>query len=87
MTCVRNRAPSPAVTTGKTVECPALLLDATRDLPPLRTAIANAGTDLVMESVRDACEAGLIEPLLVGDPEDIKACADRLESGSRCASI
>lgn len=67
------------MTSGETVECPLELLAAVRGLPPLRTAVANAGTDLVMESVRDACESGLIEPLLIGDPEDIKACAERLE--------
>ncbi len=56
-----------------------MLLDAAAGLPPVRTAIANAGTELVMESVRDAYEAGLIEPLLIGDPEDIRDGAEKLE--------
>lgn len=59
-------------------QCPPSLLKAARGYPPVRTAVVNAGADIVMESVRDAHEAGLIEPLLIGDPEDIKSCADKL---------
>lgn len=55
--------------------CPASLLDAARGLPPLRLAVVGAGSELVLESVRDACEAGLVDPLLIGDPEDIRQCA------------
>lgn len=60
------------------VECPASLLEAARGCPPLRTAVVGAGSDVVMEGVRDCVEAGLIEPLLIGDPEDIKACSGKL---------
>jgi len=59
-------------------QCPPFLLEAARGLTPMRTAVVNAGTDVIMESVRDCVEANLIEPLLIGDPEDIKASADRL---------
>jgi phosphate acetyltransferase len=59
-------------------QCPAYLLELAKDLPPVRTAIVNAGADVVMESVRDAVQAGLIEPLLIGDPEDIRDCAEKL---------
>ena len=46
------------------VQCPPALLEAARGFAPLRTAVVNAGTDVVLESVRDCVEAGLIEPLL-----------------------
>ena len=59
-------------------QCPPFLLEAGRGFAPMRTAVVNAGTDVIMESVRDCVEANLIEPLLIGDPEDIKASADRL---------
>lgn len=60
------------------VQCPAYLLEAARGFAPMRTAVVNAGTDVIMESVRDCVAAGLIEPLLIGDPEDIKASAQKL---------
>lgn len=60
------------------VQCPAGLLAAARGRPPMRTGVVNAGSDIVMQSVRDATRAGLIEPLLIGDREDIEASADKL---------
>ncbi len=59
-------------------QCPPFLLEAARGFAPMRTAVVNAGSDVIMESVRDCVEANLIEPLLIGDPEDIRASADRL---------
>jgi phosphate acetyltransferase len=59
-------------------QCPAYLLEAARGFPPLRTAVVAAGSDVIMESVRYCVQAGLIEPLLIGDSEDIKASADKL---------
>jgi len=59
-------------------QCPASLLEAARGFAPMRTAVVNAGSDIIMESVRDCVEAGLIEPLLIGDPEDIRTSADKL---------
>ena len=59
-------------------QCPAFLLEAARGFAPMRTAVVNAGRGVIMESVRDCVEAGLIEPVLIGDPEDIKASADKL---------
>lgn len=53
-------------------QCPASLLEAARGRPPIRTAVVNAGNDVVMESVRDAVAAGLIDPLLIGDPDSIR---------------
>lgn len=52
-------------------QCPPELLEAARGRTRIRTAVVNAGNDVVMESVRDAVAAGLIEPLLIGDPDAI----------------
>lgn len=60
------------------VVCPSRLLEAARRAPAIRTAIANAGTPVVMESVREAAEAGLIEPVFFGAPDDIAQCAEAL---------
>ncbi|MEM1399318.1 MAG: bifunctional enoyl-CoA hydratase/phosphate acetyltransferase [Pseudomonadota bacterium] len=60
------------------VTCPPWLLEKASENPPLRTAIVNAGTALVMESVRDAAEAGLINPILFGDKRDIERIAGEI---------
>ncbi|MFQ5625401.1 MAG: bifunctional enoyl-CoA hydratase/phosphate acetyltransferase [Methyloligellaceae bacterium] len=60
------------------VQCPPYLLEAARGFPAMRTGIVNAGADVIMESVRDCVEAGLIEPLLIGDPEDIRDSAEKI---------
>lgn len=51
--------------------CPPYLLELVHGAAPLRTAVVNAGAPVVMESVRDAVAAGLIEPVLFGEPEAI----------------
>lgn len=66
------------MTGGAPAQCPASLLEAARGRPPIRTAVVNAGNDVVMESVRDATLAGLIEPLLIGDPDAIARHGDAL---------
>lgn len=63
---------------GSAVVCPQYLLEAAKGQPPVRTAVVNAGAEVVMQSVRDATEAGIIEPILIGDPEDIKRCSEKL---------
>ena len=60
------------------VICPEGLLKTARQAPAIRTAIANAGTPIVMESVRDAVVAGLIEPVFFGEPVGIADCAAKL---------
>lgn len=57
------------------VECPASLLEAARGCPALPTAVVGAGSDVIMESVRDAHLAGLIEPVLIGDRDAIRTSA------------
>lgn len=58
--------------------CPPALLRQADGQPPARTAVVAAGAALPMESARLATDAGLIEPVLVGDPTAIHAEADRL---------
>ncbi len=56
-------------------EVPPYLLEKARDLPPLVMAVVAAGHPLAMESARRAAEAGLAEPVLVGEADAIIAIA------------
>ncbi len=56
-------------------EVPAYLLEKTRDLEKVRMAVAGADNPVALESARQAAEAGLIEPVLVGDADLIRAIA------------
>lgn len=60
-------------------QCPPALLEKARAKPAVVTAVANAGTALALESARQASEEGLIVPILVGDPDAIRAAADAIE--------
>ena len=53
------------------IECPQYLLDKSAAFDAIPTAIVNAGSITVLESVRDAVELDLIVPVLVGDKEAI----------------
>lgn len=61
------------------VECPARLLEQARALPTVATAVVNPVNRVSLESARLAADAGLIEPLLVGDAETIHRLADEIE--------
>lgn len=63
---------------GEIVECPQSLLAAARGARPVRTAIVNAVNAVAMESARDATEAGVIEPVLVGNLDQIRKAADQI---------
>ncbi len=56
-------------------EVPAHLMDKARGAPRLTMAVAGAGHPVAMESARRAAEAGLVEPVLVGDADAIRAIA------------
>ena len=60
-------------------ECPQELLTKARGGAPVPTAIAGAAGALVLESARRAREAGLIEPILVGDGDAIRAEARAID--------
>jgi phosphotransacetylase len=54
---------------------PAHVIEQAASGPPTPTAVAGAAGRLALESARMAAEAGLIEPVLVGDPGEIAALA------------
>lgn len=54
---------------------PPYLLERTRGIKPIRVAVAGAGHPLALESARQAANAGLINPVLIGDRETIVATA------------
>jgi len=60
-------------------QCPQSLLDSARGNPPRRVGVVNAGKSVVLESVKDAFEAGLLVPVLFGDTEKISDCAKELD--------
>lgn len=63
---------------GQIFECPQPLLAAARGGQPVRTMVVNAVNDVVLESARDATDAGIIEPVLVGDLGEMRRSADRI---------
>ena len=67
------------MSTEAAVQIPTSLVEAAAKLPPMRTAIVNAGTPLVMESAQLATEARILEPVLFGKREDILTSADALD--------
>jgi phosphotransacetylase len=56
-------------------EFPGYLKDLTQGLPPLPMAVVGAGHPLVIDSARRAADEGFIEPVLVGDPDEIAVLA------------
>ena len=60
-------------------EVPKSLMSKAQALPPVAMAIAGADHPVALESARQASDAGLIIPTLVGDKADIGRIADALE--------
>lgn len=58
--------------------CPPSLLERARALPMPRVALVNAGAANPLQGIREAAEAGLADPVLIGDMEKIKATADEI---------
>jgi len=61
-----------------TPTCPTALLQQAQSLAPMITGIVNAGSVLALESARQAFEAGIIVPVLVGDRSAIEQAAAAL---------
>lgn len=61
------------------IECPEYLLEEARKLPPVATAIVNAGAELPIQSAKLAFDEQLIEPVLVGDAQQIRQQAEKLD--------
>jgi len=49
------------------------------NLGPIRVAVVDAAQRLVLESLREAHELGIIEPALIGNPDDIQSAARDLD--------
>jgi len=63
----------------ETPRCPSGLLRLARSLgPPPRVALVNAGASLPMAGLQEAVEAGLAEPILIGDRKGILAAAEEI---------
>jgi len=58
--------------------CPARLLAQAKGGRPPRVALVNAGYATPLSGLREAVEAGLAEPILIGDPAKIRAAADAI---------
>ena len=61
-------------------EVPHALIDKAKALPPVEMAVAGADHPVALESARQAAEAGLIVPTLVGDKADIERIARDIEN-------
>ena len=60
------------------VRCPRSLLKRAASAEPVTTAIIGAGHSVVLESAREAQQAGIIQPLLVGDAKAIGQAAKEI---------
>jgi len=63
----------------KSTVCPLNLLDIAHKKRGVKAAIVNAGKNLPMLSVMDSVQEKLIEPVFIGDKNEIKKCADELK--------
>ena len=62
----------------KKAPCPAALLDRAKARGACRLLVVRASAPLPMQASFDAVQAGIAEPVLVGEPEQIRAEADKL---------
>ncbi|MBU2981264.1 phosphate acetyltransferase [Lentibacter algarum] len=69
--------PYPFLSTTKP-SAPATLLAQARSLPVPRVALVNAGAVNPLLGIREAAEAGLAEPILIGDEAKIRAAAEEV---------
>ena len=63
----------------KSTVCPLNLLDIAHKKRGVKAAIVNAGKTLPMLSAMDSVKEKLIEPVFIGDKNEIKKCADELK--------
>ena len=64
---------------NKEIVCPNNLLDFARKKKGVKVAVVNAGKPLPMFSVQDAVNENLIEPIFIGNKEEIHKCAQDLK--------
>lgn len=60
-------------------QVPDFLMEVAESKTPERVGIVNAGRDVVMQSVKNACDANLLEPVFYGDTDDINGLAKALD--------
>ncbi len=60
-------------------QAPQRLLTQAKGLPTPDVALVNAGSVTALAGIREAAEAGLANPILIGDTDKIKAVADEIE--------
>ena len=60
-------------------EVPKALLARAQALPTPRVALVNAGAENPLQGIRDAAEAGLADPILIGDSDKIRRAAAALD--------
>ncbi len=73
MVLKENNVLSPEVVT-----CPDYLLQLARNCPPVKTAIVGTGAPVVLESVRASVDAGIIDPVLIGEPDILAQIGDEI---------
>lgn len=61
-----------------TAAAPRRLLDQARGLPVPRVALVNAGSENALQGMREAADAGLAHPVLIGDAPKIRQIAEQI---------
>ena len=64
---------------SKEIICPVNLLNVAHKKKGVKVAVVNAGKPLPMLSVQDAVTENLIEPIFIGNKEEILKCAEDLK--------
>ena len=59
-------------------QAPRRLLEQARGLPTPRVALVNAGSENALQGIREAAEAGLAHPVLIGDTGKIRQTAEAI---------
>ena len=62
-------------------------LEAARRIPPKRMAVVFAQDEFVLEAVQDACQAGIVFPILIGDAAEINRLREHLGFAHPCEII
>jgi phosphate acetyltransferase len=64
---------------NKEIICPNNLLDEAHKKKGVKIAVVNAGKPLPMLSVQDAVNENLVEPIFIGNAEEIQKCAEDIK--------
>jgi len=64
---------------NKEIICPNNLLDEAHKKKGVKVAVVNAGKPLPMLSVQDAVNENLVEPIFIGNAEEIQKCAEDIK--------